>query len=256
MVNSSEVRVACPSISFFFARLGAFLGTSHTFLPLVGNFVFEGSSLCVVLGDLFPLLCQSIDWFEGLVSERRAMSEVRSSELETGLSSSDDPVKMGDDTAVSIPREVRAFSALGEECGLDVEILSRFSRRFQFLERVRVRLPQPEERACHFSLGELCFYEVAFLSGLHFLVHPFIIELLNRFRIAPGKLMLNSWRIIVSCMEIWLAATDRDMIKVDELVHLYHLKESKEYGYYELVPWVLEARTVRDLSLSFRYWKS
>ena len=94
------------------------------------------------------------------------------------------------------------------------------------------------------------------MSGLHFLVHPFIIELLNRFRIAPGKLMLNSWRIIVSCMEIWLAATDRDMIKVDELVHLYHLKESKEYGYYELVPWVLEARTVRDLSLSFRYWKS
>ena len=57
-------------------------------------------------------------------------------------------------------------------------------------------------------------------------------------------------------MEIWLVAIDRDMIKVDELVHLYRLKESKEYGYYELVPWLWEARIVRDLSSSFQYWKS
>ena len=57
-------------------------------------------------------------------------------------------------------------------------------------------------------------------------------------------------------MEIWLAAIDRDMIKVDELVHLYRLKESKEYGNYELVPWLWEARIVRDLSSSFQYWKS
>ena len=53
-----------------------------------------------------------------------------------------------------------------------------------------------------------------------------------------------------------MAATNRDMIKVDELVYLYCLKESKEYGYYELVPWVREARIVRDLPSSFRYWKS
>ena len=57
-------------------------------------------------------------------------------------------------------------------------------------------------------------------------------------------------------MEIWLATADGDMIKVDELVYLYRLKESKEYGYYELVPWVREARFVRDLPSSFRYWKS
>ena len=47
--------------------------------------------------------------------------------------------------------------------------------------------------------------------------------------------MPNSWRIVVNCMEIWLTANE-DMIKVGELVHLYHLKELKEYGYYELVP--------------------
>ena len=61
-------------------------------------------------------------------------------------------------------------------------------------------------------------------------------EVLYRFGIAYVQFMPNSWRIVVSCMGIWLAATDRGMLKVDELVFLYRLKESKEHGYYELVP--------------------
>ena len=65
------------------------------------------------------------------------MVEVRSSELETGLSSSDEPE--GDDTAVSAPRVVRAFHALEEVCGLDDETVGRFKDGFQFPERVRVR---------------------------------------------------------------------------------------------------------------------
>ena len=64
--------------------------------------------------------------------EWEIMSKVRSSELGIGLSSSDDPVE--GDTAVSIPREVKAFHALEEGCGLDVDTLGRFKDRFQFLE--------------------------------------------------------------------------------------------------------------------------
>ena len=41
--------------------------------------------------------------------------------------------------------EVRAFRALEEECGLDGETLSRFKDKFQFLDRVKVRLPCEEE---------------------------------------------------------------------------------------------------------------
>ena len=67
-------------------------------------------------------------------------------------------------------------------------------------------------------------------------VHLFIMELLNHFNIAPRQLIPNSWRIVVSCMEIWLATTEGDMIRVDEFTYLYYLKESKEYGYYKLVP--------------------
>ena len=42
-------------------------------------------------------------------------------------------------------------------------------------------------------------------------------------------------------MEIWLAVIEGDMIRVDKFTYLYCLKESKEYGYYELVPWVRKA---------------
>ena len=181
MVSGFEVRVICPSMSFFFARLGVALGVYGDFLPLVGDFIFSGCGLSVVIGELSPILGQSLAWFEG---ETRRMAEVRSSELETGLSSSGSPE--GGDTAVSAPMVVRAFHALEEVCGLDEETVSRFKDRFQFPNRVRVRRPTSEDRACHFFPGEVCFYEAAFTCGLRLPVHPFIMELLGFLGIAPG----------------------------------------------------------------------
>ena len=103
MVNGFKVRIACPSISFPFARLGG----SLVVFPYLENFVFEGNSLSVALADLLSLLRQSIDWFESWVREREIMSEVRSSELETGLSSNGDPVE--GDIVVSTSQEVRVW---------------------------------------------------------------------------------------------------------------------------------------------------
>ena len=91
----------------------------------------------VALAELLPLLCQSIDWFEGLVRERGKMSEVRSSEVETGLSSSGDPVE--GDTVVSTPRKVKAFHTLEEVYGLDADTMGRFKDRFHFPEPIHVR---------------------------------------------------------------------------------------------------------------------
>ena len=118
------------------------------------------------------------------------MTEVRSSELEIGLLSSGDPERR--DTVVSTPRVVRAFHALEGVCGLDDKTMSRFKDKFQFPEHVRIRWPNNEDRACHFFLGEVCFYEVAFTCGLRLPVHPFIMELLGFFGIAPRQLMPNS----------------------------------------------------------------
>ena len=240
MVSGSEVRITCPSISFLFAHLGGSLGV----FPYLEKFVFEGNSLSVALANILPLLRQSIDWFEGFVREQGIMFEVRSSELEMGLSSNGSPMEAGGDTAVSAPQVVRAFYAFDEVCGLDAKTLSRFKDRFQFPDRVRVCLPSEEERACHFFPEEVCFYEATFQCGLRLPVHPFFMELLSHFGIAPRQLVPNSWRIVVSLMGIWLAATDGDMIRVYELVYLYRLKVFKEHGYYELVSWEMRTRIV------------
>ena len=52
MVSGSEVRVVCLLVSFFSARLEAALGVSDDFLPLVGDFIFAGCGLSVVIGEL------------------------------------------------------------------------------------------------------------------------------------------------------------------------------------------------------------
>ena len=56
MVSGSEVRAIFPSVSFFFARLGAALGVFGDFHPLVGDFVFVGCGLSLVIGELSPIL--------------------------------------------------------------------------------------------------------------------------------------------------------------------------------------------------------
>ena len=118
-------------------------------------------------------------------------------------------------------RETRSFHAFKEECTLDEDTLNRFRDRFQFPDETRVRLPLSGEKSCSFGPSEVCFYEAAFLCSLKFLVHPFIMELLHYLNIIPGKLMPNSWRIVISCMEIRMIVTDGDMIRLDEFVHLY-----------------------------------
>ena len=114
--------------------------------------MFGGSGLGLALADLLSLLHESVDWFKGIVGGWRSMLEMRSSELETRLSSSDDPIDVEEDTVTCGPREVRAFHAFEEVCGLDSNTLSRFRDKFQFLEKVQIRLPYGEERACHFHL--------------------------------------------------------------------------------------------------------
>ena len=112
----------------------------------------------------------------------------------------------------------------------------RFRDRFQFPDETKVHLLKKGEKSCTFVHGEVCFYEAAFLCGLRFPVHPFIMEFLHYLNIAPGQFMPNSWRIVINYMVIWAIIADGDMITLNEFVYLYRLKESKEFGYYELVP--------------------
>ena len=133
----------------FFAHLGVFIGFSSGHCPRVGDFTLGDSSLCLVLGDLYPLLCQSLDWFgsmRGVLRRKNMGSEVRSSDLEANLPSSVGTGGVETDTAVSVPwsslpfifASSRSFHALKEECSLREDTFIRLRDRFQFPEETKV----------------------------------------------------------------------------------------------------------------------
>ena len=57
-------------------------------------------------------------------------------------------------------------------------------------------------------------------------------------------------------MSIWVSSCDGDMITLNEFLHLYLLKASTCYGYFELLPWDRKSRIVKGFPSSFRDWKS
>ena len=90
MVDFAFIRKETLSISFFFARLGVFLESYGGHHPHVGLFVPRScGAFRSVLICLFPLIHRSLiaHHLEMTTIEYRD-SNVRSSELETGLSSS------------------------------------------------------------------------------------------------------------------------------------------------------------------------
>ena len=101
------------------------------------------------------------------------MFEVRSSDLETGLSSFDDCVIL-EATSPSTP-----YKAWTSSCSLSRKDKKRIRDRFQFPNSIKIRISSDEERACHSYADEVCFYKADFTSGLHFPIHPFVRELFS-----------------------------------------------------------------------------
>ena len=63
MVDYSNIRRTFPSTAFFFAHVGVSLGSPSSHCLQVRDFVLGDNSLGLVLCSLYPLLCQSLDWF-------------------------------------------------------------------------------------------------------------------------------------------------------------------------------------------------
>ena len=199
MVGYTKFRSISPSIAFLFARLGGLLDSSGDRYPQIGDFVVGDSGLNLALGDLYPLLHQSLSWFKsirGVLRQEDMGSELGSSGQERGSSSgvvTDGAVR---DTATSVPSSSSIlsststtsspFHALKEKCTLKLDVFNKFRDRFQFPDETRALLPRKGEKACAFAHGEVCFYEAVFSCDLRFTVHPFIMELLDHLHIAPG----------------------------------------------------------------------
>ena len=217
--------------------------------------------------SIFPLIHRSlIAYHLEMIAIEYRDTNVRSSELETGLSLSsksfdkDFEVVMSKPSSSSKPHSSSKpssssssipFHALSESCSLEQRHLKSIRKRYQFPVRVVTRLPCPNEKSCSFAHGEVSFYEATFSFYLHFPVHRFIMQLLSVLNVAPGQLVLNAWRTIIGCMLIWVSVHDGDMITLNDFFHLYHLKPSTHYGYLELLPWNRESRIVRNFPTSF-----
>ena len=97
-VDYSVVRVNCPSIAFFLAHLCSLLDSlKGECLERISFFVGEDCPYTSILSSLSPLVSHS-----ATVARLLKMSKVRSSDLETGLSSSDDHV-VSEAISVSTP---------------------------------------------------------------------------------------------------------------------------------------------------------
>ena len=115
--------------------------------------------------------------------------DVRSSELETGLSLNVESLGKEVDMVVSKPPSSSSsphLHALSDSCLLKEKHLKGLRKRFQFPKGTVLCLPCPSEKACTFAHGEVCFYVATFLCGLHFPLHPFIIKLLFHLQISLG----------------------------------------------------------------------
>ena len=176
MVDYFVVRSDCPSVSFFFARLCSLLEVVGRRRPKVGLFVGRNCPFKFVLRFLFPL----IHHFVG-VAQMLAMfeeGEVRSSKLETGLSSSEDC------GAFEVTSSSTPYKAWDICCALKGKDRGRIRNRFQFPSLVKVRIPDGNNRACHSYVDKVCFYEVDFVSNLRFPIHPFLRELFSHLLLA------------------------------------------------------------------------
>ena len=248
MVDYSLVRHDCPFLSFFFVRLCGLLDSKGRRHPLVGLFVGRDCLFRFALVFLFPLVHRLVGFAQNL--SRMFREEIQSSELEMGLSSFEQ------DEALEVSSSRVPFKALGVLCTLKDKDESRIRNRFQFSSSFKIRIPDIDDRACSYFPSKVCFYEVNFTSGLLFPIHPFTWELFLRLKLALAQLVPNLWRTIICCMVMWMSANEGDILRVEEFLHLYHLKRSKLPSYWEFKPWDKRSRLVIDSLSPLHEWKT
>ena len=163
MVDYSSVRLDCLLVSLFFACLCGLIKVVGRKRPRVGLFIEKKCPYRFVMLFLFPLVYCSVGIAQSLVMSGK--DEVRSSELETSLSS----FKDHGDLEVTSP--FTPHKAWGIRCSLRRNDEKRIRDRFQFPSFIKIRIPDGDNRACHSYANEVCFCKADFVNGVRFPIH-------------------------------------------------------------------------------------
>ncbi|KAK3038250.1 hypothetical protein RJ639_030859 [Escallonia herrerae] len=81
------------------------------------------------------------------------------------------------------------------------------------------RVPALQEPANYVTDLETSVYEGQIRSGYRVLTHPFAVAFFNHYKMAPGQLVPNGWRKLVSL--IYLVQTSGYLVTVDDFMRLY-----------------------------------
>ncbi|GFY87361.1 hypothetical protein Acr_05g0010000 [Actinidia rufa] len=107
---------------------------------------------------------------------------------------------------------------------MTLEELDALRETYSFLSRVQVRLPEEWETITSARPSEVAFYEVSFLAGLRFPIHPTIKLILQFYNIYPAQLVPNAWRSIVCSMAMWRVF--KYTLSVSEFRNLFSLNSN------------------------------
>ena len=136
-MDHSDIRCTSPFVIFFFACLDVFIGGSSGHYPSVRDFALGNNGLSLALGELYPLLSESLSWFESVrevLRRERMNSEGRSGELGAILSSSAGLGEIETDTAISRPSSSRPSVRPGLPPTFPCPPRGVFSERGYFLQ--------------------------------------------------------------------------------------------------------------------------
>ncbi|KAK3221592.1 hypothetical protein Dsin_008617 [Dipteronia sinensis] len=121
-------------------------------------------------------------------------------------------------------------------------------------DSVVLRALKEHKRADWDIPGWTCFYEYNLRLGFRFPVPSLARHLLVYYDIAPGQLMPNSWRILISLSV--LREKYNLPFEIDSLLHNYYLKEHvHEKGRYSLILRSNAKQIITDLTTNDRMWK-
>jgi hypothetical protein len=120
---------------------------------------------------------------------------------------------------------------------------------------VELRAPREDERADWAVAGWTCFYEYTLRLGFRFPIPELVRRTLMYYDLAPGQLMPNTWRILLSIS--LLCERHNIQFGLGSLLHNYFLKEHVgDPGRYRLVPRRKKKEIVLHTTSNDRHWKN